>query len=267
MPQRKQDPLVVPDISKLDDEQRLQLAVKAIDDSDLLPDGTRKLSFRQAAKAFQVPCTSLAARYRGALPKKKAHESQQKLTRAQEDVLVEWVKVQGRRGVPISPSALADHAAAIAGTSIGHSWPNRFLGQHPDLKMRWSRSLEKCRANNANPATIRHFYDMYEEVVKEFNIPKENVYNMDEKGIQLGVGKRVTSIIDRDQKEVYNIEDGNRELVTMIETVCADGSTLPPSAIFKGARINPEWGRTNPANARCVIFCSPQWIIIHSNLI
>jgi len=55
--------------------------------------------------------------------------------------------------------------------------------------MRWSRSLEKCCANNANSATISRFYDMYEEVVKEFNIPKENVYNMDEKGIQLGGGE------------------------------------------------------------------------------
>jgi len=81
------------------------------------------------------------------------------------------------------------------------------------------------------------------------------------------VGKQVASTINRDQKKVYNIEDGNWELVMMIETVCTDDSTLPPSAIFKGAQINPEWGRTNPANARCVIFCSPQWIIINSNLI
>ena len=72
---------------------------------------------------------------------------------------------------------------------------------------------------------------------------------------QLGVGKRVASIIDRDQKEVYNIEDGNRELVTVIETVCADGNALPPSVIFKGARINSEWARTNPAGARCIVYC------------
>lgn len=126
---------------------------------------------------------------------------------------------------------------------------------HLDLKMRWSWSLEKCCANNANPATISRFYDIYEEVVKEYNIPTENIYNMDEKGIQLGVGKRVASIIDHDQKEVYNIEDGNRELVTVIETVCADGNALPPSVIFRGAWINSEWGRTNPAGARCVVYC------------
>ena len=77
----------------------------------------------------------------------------------------------------------------------------------------------------------------------------------DEKGIQLGVGKQVVSIINCDQKEVYNIEDGNSKLVTVIETVCVDGSALPPSVIFKGAQINSEWGHTNPAGARYVGYC------------
>jgi len=67
----------------------------------------------------------------------------------------------------------------------------------------------------------------------------------------LPVSLSVAAIIDRDQKEVYSLEDGNRELVTVIETVCADGTALPPSFIFKAARINLEWGRDNPCHARC----------------
>jgi hypothetical protein len=64
---------------------------------------------------------------------------------------------------------------------------------------------------------------------------------MDEKGIQLGIGKRVAALIDRDQASVYQIEDGNHELVTIIETVCADGSAL---------HRDLEWARNNPCNAR-----------------
>jgi hypothetical protein len=41
-------------------------------------------------------------------------------------------------------------------------------------------------------------------------------------------------MIDRDQQTVYLIEDGNRELVTVIETICADESVLRPSVIFQG---------------------------------
>ena len=78
-----------------------------------------------------------------------------------------------------------------------------------------------------------------------------NLYNMDEKGIQLGIGARITAIMDRDQQTAYSIEDGNRELVMVIETICADGSILHPSMIFQGQRQlgNSEWGCNNPCNA------------------
>lgn len=85
---------------------------------------------------------------------------------------------------------------------------------------------------------------------KEYAIPPENIYNADEKGIQLGVGKSVAAIVDRNQKNVQQVEDGNREMVTIIETVCADGTALPPSVIFQGKRRVLEWGKDNPCDAR-----------------
>jgi hypothetical protein len=57
---------------------------------------------------------------------------------------------------------------------------------------------------------------------------------MDEKGIQLGIEARISAMIDREQKLAYSIEDGNWELVTVIECVCADGSSLHPLIIFQG---------------------------------
>ena len=35
------------------------------------------------------------------------------------------------------------------------------------------------------------------------------MYNIDEKGIQLGVGKRTLVLVDRDQKNVHQVEDGS----------------------------------------------------------
>lgn len=32
----------------------------------------------------------------------------------------------------------------------------------------------------------------------------------------------------------YQVEDGNRELVTIIKAVCADGLAIAPSVVFKG---------------------------------
>lgn len=73
---------------------------------------------------------------------------------------------------------------------------------------------------------------------------------MDEKGIQLGVGGKTHALVDRDQKVVQNIESGNRELVTIIECVCADGTAIHPSIVFQGLRRDMRWGDDNPCDAR-----------------
>jgi hypothetical protein len=165
-------------------------------------------------------------------------------------VLVDWVKVMGRRGIPLTATAITDYVADIVGHAVGESWVRRFKARHPELKVKWSSTLEKCRAASLNPTLVNEFYNLLEETINMYNIPAENIYNMDEKGIQLGIGQKVKAFVDRDQKDVYSIQDGNRELVTVIETVSADGSCLQPSVIFQGKRRDLEWGRNNPCNAR-----------------
>ena len=81
--------------------------------------------------------------------------------------------------------------------------------RHPDLKMKKATGLEKAHAKALNQFAVNKFFDMLADVMKEFNILSENLYNMDEKGIQLGIGTRITAMVDRDQRTVYSIEDGN----------------------------------------------------------
>ena len=81
---------------------------------------------------------------------------------------------------------------------------------------------------------------MLDEMVKGFNILSENIYNMDEKGIQMGIGKRVATLVDRDQKDIYQVENDNCQLVTIIETVSADGKALHLSVIYQGKHRDLE---------------------------
>ena len=161
--------------------------------------------------------------------------------------------------VPLTYSTIVTYASEISGKVIGESWPKRFLARHADLKVKATTSLEKCRAKALNQSAVDGFYNILEEVVKEFNIEPKDMWNMDEKGVQLGIGAKVAAIIDRDQAAVYSVEDGNRELVTVIEAVCANGTALIPSVIFQGVRRNLEWGRpkNNPSSARYTISPPP----------
>lgn len=240
------------EIQNLSQDEHIELAIIGIRNAGKTAQGNDILSLRKAATIYQVTRQTLANRILGMKTRVKAHEHERNLTSAQEDVLVEWVKVMGRRGLPLTPTTITDYAAHISGKRVGRSWGTRFIKRHPDLKVRWTTGLEACRACTLNRHAVREFYDMLDETVKEFNIPSENIYNMDEKGIQMGIGKRVAALVDRDQKDIYQVENGNCQLVTIIETVSADGKALHPSVIYQGRRRDLEWGRHNPCNARSV---------------
>ena len=242
----------LPDPDAVPQEERIALAIEPVNASVPASGGKLKLSLWQAAKAYGIPRSTLTDHYNGVGSRQEAHEFQQLLSAAQERILADWAKVQTQQGVPISPSSLADHASDIAGQPVRTSWQGWFMEWHPNLKTRWTQSLEQCLANNVNRPTVYKFFDILEELVKEFNIPIKNIYNMDKKGVQLGVGKWVAAIVDWSQKNVYNLENRNRELVTIIETVCADGFALQPTVIFEGKQVNLGWTKSNPCHARSV---------------
>ncbi|KIJ92954.1 hypothetical protein K443DRAFT_125762 [Laccaria amethystina LaAM-08-1] len=223
------------DILSLPQEDRIQLAINVITKAGYNTNGDQQLSTQKAADTYLV----------------SAHVDQQNLSTAEEEVLVKWAKVQGRRGIPLTYSTLTKYALEILGKPIGESWPNQFLARHPDLKVKATMSLEKCRAKALNQTAVDGFYDVLEAVVEEFHIKPENTWNMDEKGVQQGIGAKISAIIDCDQATVYFVEDGNHELVTIIEAICADGTALIPLVIFQGVQWNLEWGRpeNNPSPA------------------
>ncbi|KAJ3870375.1 hypothetical protein F5051DRAFT_293143, partial [Lentinula edodes] len=74
-------------------KERLKLAVTAYLNSN------GKLSVRGVAKAYDISHTTLQRRIEGGVSRAEAHAHEQNLSPAQEGILVEWIKVQGHRGV------------------------------------------------------------------------------------------------------------------------------------------------------------------------
>jgi hypothetical protein len=239
------------DLALKSEEERIQLALSAIAKHGFRPSGRPYLSLREAAKAYCISKTTLTARFNGRRVRVEAHEHERKLSPGCESALVKWIIEMGWRGIPMDSTMVAEHAAHISGQELGENWIRKFRQRHPELKAKWTTGLEKCRAQSLNLTAVTGFFKVLEEVIETYSIPQENIYNMDEKGIQLGIGRRVLALVDRDQHNVQQVEDGNRELVTVIEAVCADGTAIRPSVVFKGARRDLEWGRNNPCNARC----------------
>ena len=76
----------------------------------------------------------------------------------------------------------------------------------------------------------------------QYGIQRQNSYNMDEKGFMLGVLGRSHRVFSKatwvKRGSLSSIQDGNRQWVTMLVTVCADGTSIPSGIILKAKNSN-----------------------------
>ena len=221
-----------------DDEECIQLALQAVTRNGFKENGQLWLSLHKAAECFKVSKTKLVTQFNGRKTNWEAHIHESILSFGEEIILAKQIKEMGYRGIPLHTSAVALHASTISGMQVSEHWVARFCMWHPELKDKWTTGLEQCYAQSLNCAAVVDFYNHLQHLQEKYDILDENVYNMDEKGIQLRMGKRVHALVNCDQKTVHQVKDGNHELVTIIECVCADWTAICPSVVFKGTCWN-----------------------------
>jgi hypothetical protein len=75
--------------------------------------------------------------------------------------------------------------------------------------------------------------------MEEYEVEPTHIFNMDEKGFQLGTLTRSKRIFDKalyKQKGVTTaLQDGSTSWITVLACICADGTALSPSLIFQSA--------------------------------
>ncbi|TFK16885.1 hypothetical protein FA15DRAFT_711326 [Coprinopsis marcescibilis] len=142
-------------------EECIHMAIQAMHDSGYHKNGHTNLTNRHAVELFGVPRSTLKDWFKGKTrPAHFSHESQQKLTHSQEEVLSKWARHMSRRGIPLTQASICNYAAAISGKDIGLHWVDRYLARQKDtLKIKWTQALEKCRAQVLNPTAVKEFFD------------------------------------------------------------------------------------------------------------
>jgi hypothetical protein len=120
----------------------------------------------------------------------------------------------GEIGEPMSKQAMRAKVAGLSRILLektkqtgkkhlpSRNWVYLFLEQNPQLVLRRPTGLDAVRASNFNPTVVRRHFCLLGNFLKKYNVPPENMYNMDEKGIQLGRGRKLDStqyMFSRDQ--------------------------------------------------------------------
>jgi DDE superfamily endonuclease len=126
-------------------------------------------------------------------------------------------------------------------TELGQHWYKNFLNRHPELKARFARGLDQKRKDAEDPKTIQEWFDLYTATVAKYGVSADDRYNMDEKGIALGVGDKTKALVPQSQAQAFIAEPGNREWVSLIECISGSGFQLPPYIIFEGKQVQRAW--------------------------
>ena len=86
-------------------------------------------------------------------------------------------------------------------------------------------------------------------MLHDFAIDSDLIYGADEFGCNGTTGQRERVMGSRTAQMHYQQTGESRENITVLVTICADGTSLPPAVIFKGAGYQVKWAQDNPTNA------------------
>ena len=231
-----------------DDERYLEMGCQLLKEQAVKQS---RINYLQACRdvftntGITISYDKLRRRYLGqSRPSRKAHESQQLLSQAQEKILIEWVIYRSDTAHPINKHTLRRMAQDVCGKMPCERWVEAFLKRNPEVRLGKPSGLDPSRAWAFNKPVVSRHFELLAAIITKDDVPVENIYNMDEKGCQLGGGRKANMhkyLVPRNRRPRYKKRSGNLDLITIIECVGADGDSLRPGFVFSGKEFSAEW--------------------------
>jgi hypothetical protein len=197
-------------------------------------------------KAYKVNHKTLYRRINGGTSREDYTPKNKKLSSVEEEVLIKDILSLDTQGLPPSIALVRDMANSIhkarGGAGVGVNWLGNFLKRTPALKPRLGRAYESQRRLCEDPQIIRGWFELVKNTINKHGILPQDIYNFDETGFQMGQISASMVVTDASKTgRPKQVKPTNTQWVTLIQGACADGSTIPPSLIFKGKELNHTW--------------------------
>jgi hypothetical protein len=116
------------------------------------------------------------------------------------------------------------------------------MDHHIEFKIQKEKLIEIERQRAMNVGQIQNFFTKYHDTIDKYKIKKENIWNMDETGLLIGVGWVVIPA-GEEQGRFKNLigSHNDTKYVSVVEYISADGTVIAPLIIIKGAIIQARW--------------------------
>ena len=116
----------------------------------------------------------------------------------------------------------------------------RFIERYGYITIK-QKALEQDRQEAENLETITEYFQKLQETITTHAIQPADLWNMDETGFCIGVGKDQLVVTRRRKRASYLGIPQNRESATAIEAISAGGQYLPAFLILTGQVHMSRW--------------------------
>jgi hypothetical protein len=232
-------------------EERILLAIQALQKKEIC-------SVAEAAYQFNVPRTTLRRRIAGATDRANTRANGHKMTQIEEESLKQRILSLDLRGSAPTQGHVREMANLLLAKrgstpiqTVGEKWVYNYTQRHPELASRFSRRYDYRRAEQADPKIVQAWFNTVQALIQRHGILSDDIYNFGETGFAMGLcatHKVITRAEYYGRRSV--LQQGDREWVTVIESINASGWALPPTLIFKGKLYNQAWFKDLPQDWR-----------------
>ncbi|KAG6997197.1 hypothetical protein FocnCong_v015293 [Fusarium oxysporum f. sp. conglutinans] len=228
-------------MSQPSNEARILLALQALQNNP-------KLSLRRAATIYEIGFGTLRNRKMGMQSRCDWIPKSRKLSNLEEQIIVQFLLDLNSRGFPtrlrfveeMANSLLADRDAS----PVGKHWAHNFVKRQPELKTRLFRRYDYQRAKCEDLTIIRGWFRLVQNTIVKYGIRSDDIWNFDETGFMMGLimaGMAVTG--SERQGRPKSVQPGNREWITVIQAINAEGQSIAPFIIGAGKYHLANWYR------------------------
>jgi len=220
-----------------------------------------ELCFEETGMQIKLNHMTLKQHSEGGTMSQEANQATAWLTADEETTIIEFIKEMASCGFPYSHKWTKEVVDMIASTCHSNDFPEHGIGINCGLTGLESNTPTGSKCQNLGHSKISvcaletwPTTNSGGNYSSALSLSMKLSYGLDEVGIQAcGHGEK-EHVFGLCMKEVpYQQHLGTCKNITVICTICADGSTIPPAVIFKGSTYNVKWGENNPLKVSFVI--------------
>jgi hypothetical protein len=124
---------------------------------------------------------------------------------------------------------------------LGRKWIEGFKRRNSDISTLVGKRIASERHNGATREVLKAHFDRFKRVIDDYAVKRENIWNMDETGTQLGASIATKVLGDARKKSTLVKKPNETEWVSVVECISAAGRLIKPLIIFKGKSVQLQW--------------------------